>query len=681
MTDRTVIVGGGITGLAAAHELHRQGREFVVLDAADRVGGKVAGGPVNGAGLPFDVDTAADSFLAREPEMTDLCIELGLEAELTSPRPGGAFMWVDGALRRIPPGVLGAPLDPDAVADSGIVSLTGVEALRAGLAADLPPLEGDATVGEVLRPRVGDEVFARLVDPLIGGINAGTADEMSIRSGAAALANAAAKGGPFGRALREHVATAVTDGPVFHGVRGGSQRIIDALTDELGDRVRTGAEVFDIERDGAAWTVRTDDEAFQAAKVLLTTPGWVSAGLLAPHAPETAAILAGLGYADAVLITFVAHRNQVAHELEGAGFLVPRDQGLLMTACSVSSYKWEHYDDGDHVIMRVSAGRTDDGRWLEMTTDEVIAQLRDELRLTVGLEGDTVARVSEWRRCLPQYRAGHLERCDQIDEWLARGRPGIDRRRRIDARPRPARVRPPGPGRGPHLACPGAAPPPSARYPREDCRRIPSSLYGGSMAEDFPAKKKRRPRAELKELMIQGGVEVLQEQGVETQLSSVSYAKVFEHLERTQGVRITYGSVHERIWNSLPDYQLSVIERAGVWDETDPNDDGYSWVDWLQTLVSLSSGGADEAVADAARSGARNTYAARTDGFEPGDETQPLPLPADLYPQQVLAALSIAISDGLQLRSFLTGSDEATSDLHEVGLAILSDWFSTQAGA
>lgn len=425
MTERTVIVGGGITGLAAAHELHRQGREFVVLDAADRVGGKIAGGPVDGAGLAFDVDMAADGFLAREPEMTELCIELGLESELTSPRPGGAFMWVEGALRRIPPGVLGAPLDPAAVADSGIVSADGITALRTGLAADLPPLQGDATVGEVLRPRVGDEVFARLIDPLIGGINAGTADEMSIRSGAAALADAASKGGPFGQALHEHVAAAVTGGPVFHGVLGGSQRIIDALSDELGDRIRTGAEVFDIERDGEAWTVRTDDEAIHADKVLLTTPGWVSAGLLARHAPEAAAVLAGLAYADAVLVTFVAHRDQVAHNIDGAGFLVPRDQGLLMTACSVSSYKWEHYDDGDHVIMRVSAGRTDDGRWVAMPIDEVVAQLRDELRLTVGLTGEAVARVSEWRRCLPQYRPGHLDRCDQIDEWLTRDAPGV----------------------------------------------------------------------------------------------------------------------------------------------------------------------------------------------------------------------------------------------------------------
>jgi len=197
------------------------------------------------------------------------------------------------------------------------------------------------------------------------------------------------------------------------------------------------------------------------------------------------------------------------------------------------------------------------------------------------------------------------------------------------------------------------------------------------MAEDFPAKKKRRPRSELKELMLQGGVDVLAEHGVEMQISSVSYAKVFEHVERTHGVRITYGSVHERIWNSLQEYQLSVIERAGVWDQTDPGDHGAGWADWLKTMVALSSGDADEVVVDATRDGARSHYTARADRFEPSAETPADLMPANLDAEQVQAALSIAVSDGLRLRSFLTGTE--TAGLHELANAILSDWLRGQA--
>ncbi len=193
------------------------------------------------------------------------------------------------------------------------------------------------------------------------------------------------------------------------------------------------------------------------------------------------------------------------------------------------------------------------------------------------------------------------------------------------------------------------------------------------MADDFPpAKKTRRSRAELEELMIEGGTEVLRELGVETQLSSVSYAKVFEHLERTRGVRVTYGSVHERIWNSLQEYQLSVIERAGVWDHAAITDEG--WVDWLQTMVALSSGGADEPVGEAARAGAQSTYRNRTAAHTPpaGDPAVPTGADAD----DVAATLAVAVADGLQLRSFLTGDDSAA--LTELAQTIIRDWADTQ---
>jgi hypothetical protein len=199
------------------------------------------------------------------------------------------------------------------------------------------------------------------------------------------------------------------------------------------------------------------------------------------------------------------------------------------------------------------------------------------------------------------------------------------------------------------------------------------------MPDELPAKKKRRPRAELKELMIQGGVEVLQELGVETQLSSVSYAKVFEHIEQTHGVRITYGSVHERIWNSLQEYQLSVIERAGVWDQAGAGDHGYAWSDWLQTIVALSSNGADETVTDAARTGARATYAARSADFLPGSANPDELLPAGTDPDHLLAALAVAVTDGLRLRSFLTAADDDPSELADLGHAILADWFRSRA--
>ena len=424
MNGRTVIIGGGITGLSAAHQLHHQGDEFVLLESSQRVGGKVAGGPVEGSALEFDVDCAADGFLAREPEMSELCRELGLGEDLVSPTSTGAFVWVDGALRPIPPSVLGVPLEPDELGAGGIVSAEGIAELKTRGFADHPGLVGDASVGEVVRARAGDEVFERLVDPLLGGINAGNADNLSIAAGARALADAARRRGPFIGALREQRAS-VAPGPVFHGVKGGTQRVIDALHHELSDHICMQTPAVSLERHGQRWRVTTPSGHFDGDRVIITTPGFVSAALLEHHSPEAASLLAGLAYSDAVLVTFVVPSEQVGHNLDGAGFLVPRDQGLLMTACSWSSSKWEHYDDGSHAILRVSAGRVDDRRWLALGESALVNTLRQELALTIGLQGEGVVRVTPWRQSLPQYLPGHLQRCDQIDACLQHDTPGV----------------------------------------------------------------------------------------------------------------------------------------------------------------------------------------------------------------------------------------------------------------
>lgn len=223
------------------------------------------------------------------------------------------------------------------------------------------------------------------------------------------------------------------------------------------------------------------------------------------------------------------------------------------------------------------------------------------------------------------------------------------------------------------------------------------------MAENTPPAKKRRPRAELKELMIEGGVEVLAVHGVETQISSVSYAKVFEHLERTRKIRVTYGSVHERIWNSLQEYQLAVIERAGVWksgagDKLAVNEftqalaqadlttksgaqqaiqetarvlaaeyirtaaDTDNWGAWLETVTALKSGPTGSLITQAARDGALASYEHQTNIYREGpwealkmvSATPNELVPADVNVEDILAAISIAIADGLELRRHLT---------------------------
>ena len=457
MSRRVAVIGAGMTGLTAAYELKCAGIEAVVLEAGDRPGGKVDGSDVGG----LTVDSGPDGFLARDPAASELCCRIGLGADLVAPAESRACVWVGGGLRPLPDrSVLGAPFDADAVAGRGIVSDRGVEALRRGLAHDADPLLGDASVGEVLRPRIGDEVFERLVDPLLGGINAGAADRMSIAACASPLFEAARTGGPFGPALHRAAEEQAsgrggeTPGPVFHSVRGGLTRMIDALAAELGDALRLSTPVESLRpgtREASTakrWTLATSQGSFDADGVILTSPGWESARLLEPWAPDAAQILGDIEYSDVVLVTLVMGAEQVTHALDGSGILVPRDQGLLTTACSWSSSKWEHYRRRGVAVLRVSAGRTDDRRWLDFDSADLAAVLAGELA-EMGLIADTGAaclsltddpraalsravagrrvavRVTPWRRSLPQYRPGHLERIAAVEACLASETPGL----------------------------------------------------------------------------------------------------------------------------------------------------------------------------------------------------------------------------------------------------------------
>ena len=433
------VIGAGITGLAAAYELQCAGIEAVVLEASERPGGKIDSSQIG----CLTVDSGPDGFVARDPAAAELCRRIGLGADLVEPATSGAYVWVDGRLQPLSNrAVLGVPWTADAVAGTGIVSDHGADELRRGLAHDAAPLVGDASVGEVLRPRVGNEVFERLVDPLLGGISAGSADRMSIEACAAPLYEAARRGGPLGPALqevasrqgRDHEGAAAS--PVFQSVRGGITRIVAALAAELGDVVNLATPAQSVRPSatpgaGCRWTVDTAGGPVDADGVILACPAWESARLIEPLAGDAAQILGEIEYSDVVLAAFVVPHKHLARSLDGSGFLVPRSQGLLTTACSWASSKWQHYRRDGLAVLRVSAGRTDDGRWLDLDSAELVSVLAGELADT-GVVGSKdaarncfEARVTPWRRSLPQYRPGHLERVATVDACLASETPGL----------------------------------------------------------------------------------------------------------------------------------------------------------------------------------------------------------------------------------------------------------------
>jgi oxygen-dependent protoporphyrinogen oxidase len=424
------VVGGGISGLAAAWEGRGRGASVVVLEAGPDVGGKLRTSPLAGVA----VDEAADAFLARVPEAVALCDELGLASELVSPATGAAYVWWDGALRRLPnEQLLGVPTDLDAVAASGLLSAEAVARARLDLTLPDDRPAGDESVGALIRRRLGDDVLDRLVAPLVGSIYAGDIDRLSLQVSAAQIAAARDRDPDDPSLVRAAAAVraqAVETGrPVFLAPAGGMGRLPATLRKALGDAVRTGAPVAGVAPEpGGGWRLDLGSGgSVMAGAVVLATPAFVTAPLLAPLAPAAAAWLAGIDHASVALLALAVPRGAVDGPLDGSGFLVPRSGGLTMTACSWLSSKWPHLGaDPGTVLLRASVGRDGDDRAEALDDEALLGAVLADLGTTMGLRGAPAeVRISRWPRSFPQPRPGHLAAAAAADADVAARAPRL----------------------------------------------------------------------------------------------------------------------------------------------------------------------------------------------------------------------------------------------------------------
>ena len=420
---KITIIGGGISGLSAAFELQKSGHNITLLEGTDRLGGKILTSEIEG----FDIDAGPDSFLTRDPEMRELCFDLGLGEELVSPTGKPAKVWVGGEMHSLPKRhFLGVPLDLDELEELSLLTKEGAE--RAKLDLTLPdnkPKEVE-TVGSLIRRRLGDEVMDRLVGPLLGGINAGDADDLCLESGVPQLFNASQGDFSLVRSVQDFLKNQNRDpaSPVFLTHPDGLQTVVKRLEEEIDANIRKNERVTSIEKSDNSIVVKGSQE-YRTDAVILCIPAFAAANLLHDSCPSTSNLLADIQYASMAFITFAFNKADVP-QFNGSGFLVGRDENLLTTACSCTSEKWAHLESDDTVFLRLSVGRFGDKEALDMEDNTLIGKLKGELEILTGIKADPVAtRVTRWANSFPQYELGHGEKVNAIRQQVASEMPGM----------------------------------------------------------------------------------------------------------------------------------------------------------------------------------------------------------------------------------------------------------------
>lgn len=432
-----VVVGGGVTGLAAAHALARAGIPAELVEASERLGGKIA----TVAEGEYLVEAGPDSFITVRPVILELCRELGLEGSLVGTKdPRNVYVWHGGRLVPMPEGLdLVLPTRFLPFARSPLFG--PLEKLRAGLDLVLPRRrdEADEAVGALVRRRLGNALADRLAGPLVGGIYGTPLDELSLLAvlprlreaerdhRSLLLASLAA-----GRGRRARAGTSANGGTsgrltLFVSLAGGMIQLVDALAASLDRspvRVRTGAAVAAIAPDGPRHRVRlTGGEEIVAEQVVLACPAPVAAGLVEPFAPEAAGALRAIPYGSTTSISFGFRRERIDGLPSGHGFVVPRAEGLAIAACTWASQKWPRRAPEGSVLVRAFLDPDGDGG--ATSDEEIVGRALADVRRTIGVRGEPeLARLDRWDGAMPRYTVGHLDRVAAAEAALA-GRPGL----------------------------------------------------------------------------------------------------------------------------------------------------------------------------------------------------------------------------------------------------------------
>lgn len=430
---RIAIVGGGISGLAAAFALEErrlagESLEYVIYEASSRFGGVLVTEQVDGC----VVEAGPDSFLTEKPWAADLCRRVGLEDQLigSNDRDRKTYIVLKGRLSPMPDGLMF--MVPTKIMPAFLSPLfspaTKLRMVREWRSSPRQS-NGDESVAALVERHYGADMVDRVADPMLAGVYGGEASQLSVRAVLPRFAEMEAKYGSLSRgmlAARKNARHPEKTASIFTSLKNGMQQLADAVVMKLPmQALHANSLVQAVQRQDRGWVVSAGYASDQFNSVILATPAQIAAPLLEITSAELASELRAISYSSSVTVA-LGFDQEVRDVLPpGFGFLVPRGEGKRLLAATFVHNKFPYRTPEDRALLRCFLGGSRDEAVLQLSDDEILSLVRAELGQILELRADPLfARVYRWKGAMAQYNVGHLERVDRID-WLVKRLPGL----------------------------------------------------------------------------------------------------------------------------------------------------------------------------------------------------------------------------------------------------------------
>lgn len=424
------VIGGGISGLAAAYRLLELDPtlEVKLFEASPRLGGVLQTQRRDG----FLLEHAADNFITTAPWATDLCRRLGLAEELlpTNAANRRALVLCRGRLQHVPDGFqLMAPARLWPILTTPILSLRGK--LRLLCEPFIPPRQenGDESLAGFVRRRLGREAYERLVQPLVGGIYTADAEKLSIQATLARFADLEQRHGSLAMGLRaarqratEPDQAAGARYSLFVAPRGGISTLIDSLASRLPrDVIVLDSPISRVQRtvDGR-WQLDAPSGSKTFDRLIIAAPAHAAANLLQATDAQLAGDLQSIHYAPCAIVLVAYRRAEIGHPLDGFGIVVPEIENRRILAASFPSNKFPGRAPDDHVLIRVFVGGARHPEQIELSDEQLKLMVTEELSDMLSIRGQPrLFQAVRWRNAMPQYHLGHVDLVRRIEARAA----------------------------------------------------------------------------------------------------------------------------------------------------------------------------------------------------------------------------------------------------------------------